>query len=172
METLYKILVGMGVTDWAVLVLVIGLFVDISKIKFNPIQFIVGHLGNAFNKSTFEKLDKIETEMNERIDKLEEQFKEMKKEQNDLRVTQKEIERSADLAELQTLKNRILDFSNKLSMKQKFTLEQYRTIMDDYARYHHIIDKYDDLINGKIDVEYNTILTHFNTYKECGEFMF
>ncbi len=80
--------------------------------------------------------------------------------------------RDIDVAEVNRLKMEILNFSNRLGNKQTFTAEEYRTIMDCYTRYHTIIDKYSDMNNGKIDIEYGIIKKHYEQYKDSGEYRF
>lgn len=171
---LYKALTDMGFGDWALVIVIFSLFVDlVPGIKFNPISFIFKKMGDAFNHSVDKKLDELESKVNLRIDSIEEQLANLKNDNNIKENSIKELRRVIDIAELDRLKLKILDFSNQISQQQrKFTAEEYRTIMDCYTRYHTIIDCYDDLSNGKIDVEYNYIEKHYTDHKDNGEYMF
>lgn len=170
---LYKLFSDLGFGGWAIVIVLISFFIDLTPgIKFNPITFIIKKMGDAFNHSVDSKLDVFETKINEKINLLEEQLKQLSEEnnkQNELIINQG---KSIDIAEVNRLKMEILDFSNRLSNKQKFTTEQYRTIMDCYTRYEHIIGLHEELSNGKINVEYDAIVLHYTTHKDDGEFMF
>jgi hypothetical protein len=163
---LYKFFCDFGLTDWAVFIVVVSLFVDITPgIKFNPVSFVVKKLGEAFNHSVDKKLNELEDKVDDRLSSLETQITELSNQSA-------KQQRAIDVAEVNRLKKEILDFSNRLSRGQTFTAEEYRTVMDCHKRYHDIIKKYDDLTNGRIDPEYNVIIKHYENNKECGKYMF
>ena len=170
---LYKALTDLGLGDWALIIVVASLFVDlVPGIKFNPVRFIVKKLGDAFNHSVDKKLDELESKVNVRIDELESQLVQLKSKNETQFATINGLQKKIDVAEVNRLKMEILNFSNRLSQARKFTAEEYRTIMDCYTRYHDIIDLYEDMSNGKIDVEYNYIEKHYMDHKDEGEYMF
>lgn len=173
-SVLYKALTDMGLGDWALVVVVISLFIDfVPGIKFNPVRFVFKKFGDAFNHSVDKKLDELESKVNVRIDALDSQLSALKDENDSQYESIKELQKNVDVAEVNRLKMEILNFSNKLSQQhQKFTAEEYRTIMDCYTRYHIIIDRYEELSNGKIDVEYGYIEKHYMDHKDEGEYMF
>lgn len=158
--------------DIAIFTTFISIFIEVIPVKINPISFLFNKIGSAFNHSVDARIEEYDQILQSKIDNINQQILELRdqnKEQYELLKTQS---RDIDVAEVNRLKLEILNFGNKLSQQKKFTAEEYRTIMDCYTRYHDIIDKYDDLQNGKIDVEYNTIVNHYSQYSECGDFRF
>lgn len=170
---LYKLFMDLGLGGWAIVAVVVTFFIDLTPgIKFNPIKFIFGKLGDAFNRSVDTKLDAFGEKIDQKIGEVETQLKELKRDndkQNELILKQG---KTIDITEMNRLKMEILDFSNRLSSKQKFSAEQYRSVIDCYTRYHQIIDQYEELSNGKIDIEYQIIVQHYMAHKDDGEFMF
>lgn len=170
---LYNIFSDFGLGEWTIVVVVLSLFIDLTPgIKFNPIKFIVKQIGTAFNHTVDKKLDQFDEKVTGRIDSIDDQLSNLKEENTIQSHNFESLKRDVDIAELNRLKLQILDFSNRLSRRQLFTTEEYRTVMDSYSRYHEIIDRYDDLTNGKIDAEYNYIVKHYMENKDKGEYMF
>jgi hypothetical protein len=170
---LYRFFSDLGLTDWAIIVVVITFFIDLTPgIKFNPVTFIIKKLGEAFNHSVDKKLDELETKVDSKISNVETQLNELKDKTSKQYDLLQEQRKDLDTAEVNRLKKEILEFSNQLSQGKKFTIEEYRTIMDCHKRYEDIVDKYQDLTNGRIDPEYNAILKHYEEHKECGQYMF
>ena len=183
-SVIYNALKDIGGVNIAIIFLIITLFIDITPgIKFNPVQFVIGKIGKAFNSSVdkkldefkgdvYEKIDNLEEKMDQRMDSLEGRIDELQSEQAEVAKRQARQERSLDEAEITRLKRAVLEFSNRLTKSEKFSAEEYHTVMEQYTRYHQLIDKYDDMQNGKIDIEYNLIVNHYKTNKECGEYLF
>ena len=181
---IYDWLKDMGAVDWAVVVIIVSLFIDLTPgIKFNPVQFVIKHIGSAFNNSVekkvdamktemYEKIDTMNKQMDERIDDLDTKLDEVKEEQQEIKDMQQEQARSIDESEVNRLKCEILSFSNSLICGSKHTTEEYHTVMDQYTSYHKIIAKYDDMSNGKIEVEYENIVSHYTKHEGSGEYMF
>ncbi|MCM1215997.1 MAG: hypothetical protein NC548_15930 [Lachnospiraceae bacterium] len=179
-----EVLSNFGLGNVALIVLIFSLFIDLTPgIKFNPIKWIIKQFGDAFNNSIDKKVDQMKTEvsskmdaMNEdlsnKIDVINDEIKDIKKRQIEQEKSILRQEKEIDVAEVNRLKQEILNFSNRLFRKQKFTSEEYRTVMDSYTRYENIIEKYDDLQNGKIKIEYEIIIKHYEEHKDDGEYMF
>lgn len=173
MSFLYNALKDFGLGNAAIIVFIISLFIDLTPgIKFNPIKWIIKQFGTAFNHSIDKKIESFNEDLKIKFENIEKDIDEIKKKQEEQSKQMKQQEKDIDIAELNRLKQEILDFSNRLQQKQKFVAEEYRTIMDCYSRYHGIIDKYEDLENGKIDPEYQYILNHYLDHKDDGDYMF
>lgn len=170
---LYDLFKDFGMGHIAVIIVVLSLFIDLTPgIKWNPICYIAKKIGSAFNHSIDKKIEEFGKVTNQRIDEIEKRIEDIQKDTESNNELLQIQSRSIDVAEVNRLKKEILEFGNKLSHKQKFTIEEYRTIMDCYKRYHDIIDKYEDLENGKIDIEYELIVSHYKEHKDSGEYMF
>lgn len=183
-DMLSDVLTNLELGNVALIIFIFSLFIDLTPgIKFNPIKWIIKQFGEAFNHSIDKKMDSLKDDMTQKIDSMNDalsvKINDVNKEIEDIKEKQIEHEnlikaqqKNHDIDEVERLKKDILDFSNRLFRKQKFTLEQYHTIMDTYKRYERIIDKYDDLENGKVDTEYEVIINHYEAHREDGEYMF
>lgn len=158
--------------DIALFITFISIFIEVAPFKINPISYLFKKIGSAFTHSVDARIEEYDSILQTKIEDINLQITELKQQNKEQYKLLKEQSRDIDIAEVNRLKLEILNFGNKLSQQKKFTAEEYRTIMDCYTRYHDIIDKYDDLQNGKIDVEYNTIVHHYERYNGSGEFRF
>lgn len=182
--TVYTALRDVGLGNIALIFVIVSLFVDlIPTIKFHPVRYVINLFGTAFNKSVnssmdefkddmYNKIDSLEERMSVRMDILDSNINELKENQVELSTMQNQLSRALDESEIDRLKSSVLSFSNRLSKGEKFSIEEYRAVMDQYMAYHHLIEKYSDMENGKMDVEYEAIVKHYTENKECGESLF
>lgn len=118
----------------------LGVFVEITPIKINPISSLLKYCGSKLN----EDLRKDIKEMKSDIEKL------------DNKVDSNEIDR---------IRWEILDFSNSCRNKRKHTRDEFLHIIELNQKYHKII-KEKGIENGQIDLEYDFIE---GIYKKCLE---
>lgn len=118
----------------------LGVFVEITPIKINPISSLLKYCGSKLN----EDLRKDIKEMKSDIEKL------------DNKVDANEIDR---------IRWEILDFSNSCRNKRKHTRDEFLHIIDLNQKYHKIINE-KGIENGQIDIEYEFIE---KIYKKCLE---
>ena len=118
----------------------LGVFVEITPIKINPISSLLKYCGSKLN----EDLRKDIKEMKSDIEKL------------DNKVDANEIDR---------IRWEILDFSNSCRNKRKHTRDEFLHIIELNQKYHKII-KEKGIENGRIDLEYDFIE---GIYKKCLE---
>ena len=118
----------------------LGVFVEITPIKINPISSLLKYCGSKLN----EDLRKDIKEMKSDIEKL------------DNKVDANEIDR---------IRWEILDFSNSCRNKRKHTRDEFLHIIELNQKYHKII-KEKGIENGQIDLEYDFIE---GIYKKCLE---
>lgn len=132
MDSLYKILTELGIGNIALIALAIGLFIDITPIKINPIQFLVGHLGKCFNSSIEQEITVFKQEVNTKFDQL-------KQEQLAQRETLDKLVLDQENKEISRLRWEIIDFNNSLKNGTKHSREQYRHIIDDSMKYKRMV---------------------------------
>ena len=118
----------------------LGVFVEITPIKINPISSLLKYCGSKLN----EDLRKDIKEMKSDIEKL------------DNKVDANEIDR---------IRWEILDFSNSCRNTRKHTRDEFLHIIELNQKYHKII-KEKGIENGQIDLEYDFIE---GIYKKCLE---
>lgn len=109
----------------------LGIFIEISPIKINPLSTLIQWIGNAFNKDTRKQLASISLkleEVSERIDKIE----------------------------LNDMRSAILDFSNSCMNERRHTKEEFEHVIDLHSQYEEIISE-KGLKNGRVDLAFRYI---------------
>lgn len=113
------------------LVAFIGIFVEISPLKINPLSVVIQWFGNALNKDTRKQLASISLKLeqvSERIDKIE----------------------------LNDMRSAILDFSNSCMNERRHTKEEFEHVIDLHTQYEEIISE-KGLKNGRVDLAFRYI---------------
>jgi len=113
------------------LVAFLGIFVEISPLKINPLSAVIQWVGNALNKDTRKQLAAISLkleEVSERIDKIE----------------------------LNDMRSAILDFSNSCMNERRHTKEEFEHVIDLHTQYEEIISE-KGLKNGRVDLAFRYI---------------
>lgn len=124
--------------DAVLLLVAISAFVEITPIKINPVSAVLKWLGNKFNGDVLDKL----------------------KEQDQAMV---DIRDTVDDNEIDRIRWEILDFANSCRQGKKHTLDEFVHIIELNEKYHNILARR-KLTNGRIDLEYNYIVS---IYEEC-----
>lgn len=169
METISKILSSMGYGDYALLVLFLGIFIDVTPgIKFNPIKAIFKYLGKSFNAS-------METELALFKEDVNKKFLEVKSEQKRQKDALDKIILDRQDQEITRLRWEILNFDNGLRNKVKHSPDQYRHILNCFSRYKIIMNdigiNYDEYYHDVIN-HGNHIEKHFSENEDSGEAFF
>ncbi len=126
---------------------IMSIFVEISKIKFNPWKGILGFVGRALNSDVKKELDSIQGILKGHGEYL------------------KDIEMLVDMNEIKRIRAEIFSFADSCKLGVKHTEDAFCHIMDIHDDYKELLSKY-DMANGRISVEYEYIL---NVYKDCVE---
>ena len=170
MDALYKAVSSLGYTKGAIIILLLGIFIDINPgIKFNPIKAIFKYLGKAFNSTVEKELSDFKVEMNTKID-------EVQTEQNVQREALDKIILNEQNKEIQRLRWEIIDFNNGIMNEVRHSREQYRHVLDAYEKYCSIIGE----VGATADSEYyrsvkedgDHIKAHYEEHKDGKELYF
>lgn len=133
MKEIASILVNLGLNQWALIVIVLSIFIDITPaIKFNPIKAIFSFMGKWFNSSVQKEIGEFKIEVNNKFDKLQQ-------EQIAQRETLNKIRSDQEAKEISYISWSITDFHNSLINGEKHNREEYRHIFDSYKKYNRII---------------------------------
>ena len=136
---------------WLVVLLIISALIEISPIKFNPLQAV-------YNFFTAHKkiLDKIDT-IDQRITKLESDH------------DYDEAKHEEEMAELSRL--RIIEFGDGISHGHLYSEERFNMIIDDIDSYERYCESHPNFKNNKAGTNIAIVK---NTYKKCktGELKF
>lgn len=152
MEAIGKALLSLGYDKWALILIVLGIFIDITPgIKWNPIKTIFKYLGKAFNSSVESELNTLKSAMNIKFDELQ-------SEQLAQRETLDRLILDQTNKEIGRLRWEVIDFQNSIMNGVKHSRDQYNHVLDSYDKYILIMQ------NPNIDSD-----EYFRTVQEQGE---
>lgn len=126
-------------------------FIQVSPIKLNPWDFLLGWVGERFNSGMNKKIDKID----ERVDKMEKQIDEHIKDNK--------------LDELQKKRQYLVDFVNEGVNGKRHTKESFETAIracDDYERF----VKENNIKNGVINSTIEAIRAKYEEHLIKADF--
>ena len=153
------------------IIVVLGIFFEITPIKINPISWIMKFLFRPIR----DELKDMKEELNKKIDSVEQT---LKGEINQVRAEQKkennridELIRSNDMNEISRIRWEIIEFSNSIDNGQLHTRDEYRHAKDNERRFRSLMQKY-DLQDGVFDEEAEKINKHYNDHKDTTSVYF
>ena len=170
MDALYKVISSLGYTKGAIIILLLGIFIDINPgIKFNPIKAIFKYLGKAFNSTVEKELNDFKAGINAKIDEIQ-------SEQNEQRAALDKIILNDQNKEIQRLRWEIIDFNNGIMNEVRHSREQYRHVLDAFDKYIAIVSE----VGISVDSEYyrsvkedgDHIRAHYEDHKDGKELYF
>lgn len=141
------------------LVIIIGgasCFVEFSKIKLNPLSWLLNWIGNKINGPLIAMIDALDKKQDEQQKTIDAMRDEHQKTMDTLRDTQ-------DDNEIDRIRWEILEFGRSCRNKELHTLEEFNHVIDLYGKYHRILERR-KLKNGQIELEYNYII---RIYEKC-----
>ena len=165
MDAIYKALVSLGYSKLAIIVLLLGVFIDVTpSIKFNPIRTIFRYIGKALNADVKTEITSMKTDMGNRMDKLQSE-----------QIAQREVLNKVIVenqhTNIETLKWEIIDFSYSIINEVKHPRSQYRHIQKSIAEYENLIKE----LGSGIDESYlqvqeasTRIIKHYDKYKDTN----
>ena len=137
---------------WGVAVIAfLSIFIEISKVKFNPITFIFSPVISALSKPVITKLQTIQDE------------------QDDFKKSIEELRTLVNINEVNRLRAEILSFATSCKRPEDVhDDEQFKHIIMAHDNYERLVDEIKvfkpDFKNGYMDVEYPFIL---EVYHDC-----
>ena len=155
MQQLSKILSGMGLNDWALVILVLSIFIDwVPAIKISPIKWLFKKLGQYFNASVEKEIFDFKVEVNSKFTSL--QYEQIKQREALDNLIQEEKRK-----EISRTRYEIIDFASELRNGIKHSRTQYRRVLDDFDKYVRIINS-----NEIEDENYRDEKENFDFIKE------
>ena len=152
MEAIGKALLTLGYDKWALILIVLGIFIDVTPgIKWNPIKTIFKYLGKAFNSSVESELNTLKSAMNIKFDELQ-------SEQLAQRETLDRLILDQTNKEIGRLRWEVIDFQNSIMNGVKHSRDQYNHVLDSYDKYILIMQ------NPNVDND-----EYFRTVQEQGD---
>lgn len=182
MGAIIKILSEIGLGKWALIVLGLSIFVDLSPIKLNPIKAIISFIGKYFNNAVQGKIDEFEVKVNTKIDNFQSEINvkldQLQKEQNAQRDTLNKIVKDREAKEISRLKWEVIEFETSIRNSQKHNREQYRHVLDSADTYARMVCNEDrsvsvpqeDLIHVKESAA--NIQDHYDKHRSSQDLYF
>ena len=153
------------------IIIFLSVFVEISKIKLNPISAIVKFIFKPIRKEITELGDKIQKDMDELKKELKEEINSIKQDQEMEKEAINQLIYSDEMAEISRIRWEIVEFSNSIENGQLHVRDEYRHIKDDYKRY-DALNKKHELDNGVVDEEIEKIEKHYEENKNGTSIFF
>lgn len=126
---------------------ILGTFIEVSKIKFNPWSSLFRWIGNKMTED------------------LKEEIKGVKKEQEELAEKQEELSRKRAIDVADSIKAEVFRFYNECQKKQRHSEAEFHYIIQQNAKYERLLKETNEP-NGVYEMEYKYIL---EIYKKCQE---
>lgn len=168
MKPIMDLLNNLGYADWALFVLFLSIFIDVSPIKINPIKSIFKYLGKSFNSSIEVEISDIKKEMGET-------FESIKKEQTRQKKALDRIILDNQDKEISRLRWEIIDFDNGIKNKVRHAPDQYRHALHSFEKYNSIMKELgttSDEYYNEVQKHGNSIKSHYEQHSDSGEAFF
>lgn len=153
------------------IILVLSLFFEISKIKLNPISWVMKLLFRPMKKDMDDMKTELKTDISNMEARLSSEIDAVKEEVNSEHKRIDDLISSTELSEISRIRWNIIEFSNSIENGQKHVRDEYRHIKDESKRYHDLIKKY-NLDNGIIEEEMEKINKHYEDNRKSSSVYF
>lgn len=153
------------------IIVVLSLFFEISKIKLNPISWLMKLLFRPMKKDMDEMKTELKTDISNMEKKLSAEIDSVKEEVNSEHNRIDDLISSTELSEISRIRWNIIEFSNSIENGQKHIRDEYRHIKDESKRYHELIKKY-KLDNGIIEEEMEKINKRYDENRDSSSVYF
>ena len=153
------------------IILVLSVFFEISKIKINPISWLMKLLFKPIKKDMDDMKTELKSDISNMEKKLSEEIDSVKRDISSEHTRIDDLISSTELAEISRIRWNIIEFSNSIENGQKHIRDEYRHIKDEAKRYHELIKNH-DLDNGIIDEEMEKINARYDENKSSSSVYF
>lgn len=169
MKELQQLLTSLGYADIGIIVLVLGIFIDITPaIKFNPIKAIFRYLGKSFNSSIESEVSEFKKEMTSQVGNLQKEQERQKKALDRIILDNQD-------REISRLRWEVIDFDNGIQNQVRHYKDQYRRILNSFDRYNEIMTEVGtskDEYYHDVQKHGQSIKAHYDKYSATGEAFF
>lgn len=145
MEALSQLTVTELAGRAALIIAALGIFVQFTPIKFNPLSWIAKKIGRAMNGEFEDRMDTRMDKIEGKVDKLESSMEETNAKNN---------------------RTKILRFGDEILRGQKHSKDHFDEILQSITEYDAYCETHKDFKNHMTDITAGQIL---DTYKKCLE---
>ena len=122
----------------ASLAVIVGIFIEITPVKINPVSTLLKFIGSNINAE------------------LKEEIASVKAEVESTNSTIQKVDNKVDDNEIDRIRWEILDFSNSCRSKKRHTKEEFDHIISLNQKYHRILDEREEE-NGQVELAFEYI---------------
>ena len=153
------------------IIIFLSLFLEISKIKINPISALIKFIFRPIRKEINDMKEEIKNDMDELKNDLTSQINSLRKDQEKEKEAIDELIYSNEMSEISRIRWEIIEFASSIGNGQLHVRDEYRHIKDDYKKYEKLIDKY-ELDDGAVSEDMEKINEHYNENKDTTSVFF
>lgn len=167
MDAIYKIFTTLGYSKAAIIVLLLGIFVDIMpSIKLNPIKALFKYLGKSFNSSVENDIKEMKEDIGNRMEELQDEQVAQREVLNKLIVEK-------DNSDVNRIRWEIINCSDEIVNEGKHSRSQYLHVLAAFEEYNRIIENNDridknDYFHLQVIQSGNRIKDHYEKYKDTN----
>lgn len=167
MDAIYKMLSTFGYTKAAIIILLLGVFIDITPgIKLNPIKALFRYLGKSFNSSVESDIKDMKEFMGNRIDKVQNEQVAQREVLNKLIVEK-------DDSDIARMRWEIINCSDEIVNEGKHSRSQYLHVLSSFEEYNRLMAqsknaKRDDYFNLQVQQAGKRIQDHYEKFKDTN----
>jgi hypothetical protein len=146
------------------IIVVLGVFFEITPIKFNPITSILNFLFKPIRTDMNDMKKELKVDIDNVKIELKKEIEQIKIEQEKEKDSINKLIEANDYAEISRISWEIKEFSNSIENKQLHLRDEYRHIKDDFRKFNSLIEKYD--LNDDVAFEdMEKINAHYDEFK-------
>lgn len=138
----------------------LSIFLEISKVKINPISSLVKFIFKPIRKEIEELRKEFKNDIEGLRNDLTAQIDSLREDQEKSKEAVEELIYSNEMSEISRIKWEIIEFSNSIENGQLHVRDEYRHIKDEYRKYEALLEK-NNLENGMITEEIEKIQNHY-----------
>ncbi len=168
MEAIYKMLSTLGYTKAAIIILLLGIFIDITPgIKLNPIKALFRYLGKSFNASVENDIKDMKGFMSNQIDKIQSEQVAQREVLNKLIVEK-------DDSDISRMRWEIINCSDEIVNEGKHSRSQYLHVLSSFEEYNRLMSKTenknnrDDYFHLQVQQAGKRIQDHYEKFKDTN----
>ena len=153
------------------IIIFLSIFLEISKIKINPVSSLVKFIFKPIRKEIEELRKEFKNDIESLKTDLSAQIDSLREDQEKSKEAIEELIYSNEMSEISRIKWEIIEFSNSIENGQLHVRDEYRHIKDEYRKYEILLEK-NKLENGMISEEIEKIQKHYEESKNTTSVYF
>ena len=127
--------------DCSWILIILGMFFEITKIKVNPFKWVLDALFSPVRREIEASNVEINKKIDEKFGELDKKIDQLAQRQEAQEEKVRELIRSNEMDMITRIRWEIIEFSNSIENSQLHTRDEYLHVKDNFQRYHKLIEK-------------------------------